>query len=86
MVMLYDFLTSPEFRLNIEAIVDGFVTMTNDLQKERRALELLFTKREKLIQKMLLNTQHVWGAVKGIAGNAIGPIKALELPDSEETN
>lgn len=86
MVMLYDFLTSSEFRLNIEAIVDGFVTMTSDLQKERRALELLFTKREKLIQKMLLNTQHVWGSIKGVAGNAVASIKALELPDSEETN
>ena len=86
MVMLYDFLTSPEFKLHIEAIVDGFTTMSFDLEKERRAMEGLWKKREKMIQKVLLNTNHLYSSIKGIAGNAISPIKSLELPGAQDNH
>lgn len=83
MVLLYDFLCSSEFKLHIEAIVDGFTTMSFDLEKEKRAMEGLWKKREKMIQKVLLNTNHLYSSIRGIAGNAVSTIKALELPDSE---
>lgn len=83
MVMLYDYLTSNEFRLQIEAIVEGFTEMQNDLDRERRAMEGSWKRREKQIQKVLLNTNHMYHSVKGIAGNAIAPVQALELPDEE---
>jgi hypothetical protein len=38
-------------------------------------------KREKQIQKVLLNTNHMYNSIKGIAGSAIQPIKTLELPE-----
>lgn len=79
MVMLYDFLTSSEFRLHIEAIVDGFTTMSSDLDKEKRAMEGLWKKREKMIEKVILNTNHLYSSIRGIAGNAVAPIQALEL-------
>lgn len=83
MVMLYDYLTSNEFRLQIEAIVEGFTEMQNDLDRERRAMEGAWKRREKQIQKVLLNTNHMYHSVKGIAGNAIAPVQALELPDDK---
>ena len=79
MHMLYDFLTSPEFKANIEAIVEGFTQMRNDLSKERTAMEKIWKTREKQIEKVLLNTTHMYGSIKGIAGAAIGTVKALEL-------
>src|SRR5688572_21410152 len=42
MNMLYDFLTGNEFRMQIESIVEGFVTMQDDLNSERRALESIW--------------------------------------------
>jgi hypothetical protein len=33
------------------------------------------------LEKVLLNTTNFYGSVKGIAGNAIGDIKLLELGD-----
>jgi hypothetical protein len=85
MVMLYDFLTGNEFRLQVEAIVEGFTEMQKDLVKEKRAIEGAWKKREKQIQKVLLNTNYMYQSVRGIAGAAIAPIQLLELsePDTE---
>ena len=84
MSMLYDFLTGNEFRMQVEAIVEGFTQMQTDLLSERRAMEGIWKKREKQIQKVLLNTTHMYSGIKGIAGNALASIKALELPEITE--
>lgn len=83
MSMLYEFLTSGEFKMHIETIVEGFTQMHSGLNKERRAMELLWKEREKQIQKVTLSTTSMYGAIKGIAGNSIKSIKALELPSIE---
>lgn len=84
MNMLYDYLTGNEFRQQIESIVEGFVQMNDDLEAEKRAMQGIWKKREKQIRKVLLNTNHMYHSVKGIAGNAIGTIKVLELPSGDE--
>ena len=83
MVMLYDFLTSNEFKLQIEGIVEGFTQMQEDLEREKRSIQGHWKKREKQIDKVLLNTIHMYSSIKGIAGNAIQSIQALELDDNE---
>lgn len=84
MGMLYDFLTSNEFRLQIEAIVEGFTQMKTDLESEQRSMRSIWKKREKQIDKVLLNTTDMYGSIKGIAGNAIQPVALLELPEDDE--
>ncbi len=86
MHMLYDFLTGNEFRQQVEAIVEGFTYMKRDLDSEKRAMEAIWKKREKQIQKVLLNTTHMYASIKGIAGNAISEIRLLELSASEDTS
>lgn len=83
MEMLYEFLTGNEFRMQMEAIVEGFSQMQNDLAKEKRAMDSIWKQREKQIQKVILNTVNMYASVKGIAGNAIGSIKALELTEAK---
>jgi len=83
MIMLYDFLTNNEFRLQVEAIVEGFTQMQIDLNAEKRSITGHWKKREKQIQKVLLNTNNMYNAIKGIAGSAIQPIKSLELPEPD---
>jgi len=83
MGMLYDFLTSNEFKLQIEAIVEGFTQMKSDLESEQRAMRSIWKKREKQIEKVLLNTTGMYGSIKGIAGNAVQSISLLELPLNE---
>ena len=84
MGMLYDFLTSNEFRLQIEAIVEGFSQMQTDLLSEKRAMHKIWSQREKQIEKVIQNTAGMYGNIKGIAGNAIQTVKHLELPSDNE--
>ncbi len=86
MGMLYDYLTGNEFRLQVEAIVEGFTQMHTDLESEKRAMNSIWKKREKQIEKVLLNTTYMYSSVKGIAGNAIQPVPLLEFPAGEEAD
>ena len=85
MGMLYDFLTSNEFKLQIEAIVEGFTQMKDDLESEKRAMQRIWKSREKQIEKVVTNTVNMYGSIKGIAGKAIGTVQALELPESDNS-
>jgi hypothetical protein len=82
MAMLYDFLTSNQFHLQMEGIVEGFSQMQQDLSKEKRAMQSIWKQREKQIDKVINNAINMHGSIRGIAGNAVQSIKALEL-DSE---
>ncbi|MCD6544397.1 MAG: DUF2130 domain-containing protein [Flavobacteriaceae bacterium] len=84
MAMLYDFLTSNEFKLQMEGIVEGFTQMNTDLQKEKNAMKRIWKQREKQIEKVIDNTINMYGSIKGIAGNAIQSINTLELPGMNE--
>jgi len=84
MAMLYDFLTSNQFHLQMEGIVEGFTQMQDDLNKEKRAMQSIWKQREKQIDKVINNAVNMHGAIRGIAGNAVQSIKALEL--GEEIN
>lgn len=80
MHMLYDFLTSNTFRMQVEAIVEGFSAMKESLEGEKRAMKRIWKEREKQIDKVISNTINMYGSIKGIAGNAIKSVKSLELP------
>ena len=86
MGLLYDFLTSNEFKLQIESIVEGFSQMKSDLESEQRSMRAIWKKREKQIDKVLLNTTDMYGSIKGIAGNAVQAVPLLELPVDDETD
>lgn len=83
MSILYNFLTSNQFRQQIEAIVEGFSNLKVELDKEKRAMQRIWKEREMQIEKVITNTIDMYGSIKGIAGNAIAPIQTLELPEGE---
>ena len=84
MHMLYDFLTSNTFRMQVEAIVEGFSSMKTALESEKRSMQRIWKEREKQIEKVITNTIDMYGSIKGIAGKAIQPVKALELPGEND--
>lgn len=83
MSLLYDFLTSSTFRMQVEAIVEGFSQMKSDLESEKRSMMRIWKQREKQLEKVIVNTIDMYGSIKGIAGNAIQDVKALDLPGDE---
>tara|TARA_B100000768_G_scaffold182052_1_gene208927 strand:- start:28542 stop:29810 length:1269 start_codon:yes stop_codon:yes gene_type:complete len=84
MHMLYDFLTGNAFRMQVEAIVEGFSQLKIDLDTEKRSMQRIWKQREKQIEKVITSTVDMYGSIKGIAGNAVQSVKALELPGEDE--
>jgi len=81
---LYAYLCSVEFRQHIEAVVEAFAAMQQDLQKEKRAMEKAWAAREKQLGRALQHTAQLYGGIQGIAGqSALPEIKALELTAGE---
>lgn len=78
MHLLYDYLTGNEFRQNIEAVMEGFLSLKDGITKEKMQMEKLWKEREKQLDKVLINTTQFYGSIKGIAGNAVGDLKMLE--------
>lgn len=78
MHMLYDYLTGNEFRLHIEAVMEGFISLKEGIGREKLQMEKIWKEREKQLEKVLLNTTGFYGSIKGIAGNAMGDLKLLE--------
>lgn len=82
MQMLYDYLTSTEFRLQVGAIIEGFTDLQNGYIQEKRAMERIWKQREKQLEKVLLNTNHFIGSIKGIAGSSIPDLKQIGSADN----
>ncbi|UFH59431.1 DUF2130 domain-containing protein [Sulfurovum mangrovi] len=84
MTLLYNYLTGNEFNMQLKAIVDGFMQMQSELDKEKRSLMATWKRRQKLIDGVLQNTTEMYGALQGIAGHAaLGHIDALEMNEDE---
>jgi hypothetical protein len=84
MHMLYDFLTSNTFRMQVEAIVEGFTQMKADLEKEKNSMTRIWKQREKQIEKVTQNTIDMYASIRGIAGSAVQEVKLLNLDEGEE--
>jgi hypothetical protein len=78
MQMLYDYLTSNEFMMQVSAIVEGFSNLQDSYVREKRAMERIWKEREKQLEKVLLNTNHFIGSIKGIAGTSIPQLKEID--------
>jgi len=81
MTMLYHYLTGTEFRQKLEAIVEAFSQMQDDLNREKNQMMTNWSRREKQIFKVIENTVSLYGDVRGIAGTAVREISALEMDD-----
>ncbi|GAA7390391.1 DUF2130 domain-containing protein [Helicobacter pylori] len=77
--LLYHYLTSSEFSMQVNAIIEGFEQLRADLESEKRAMARIWKSREKQMEKVFEGTINMYGSIKGIAGNAIGQVKVLEL-------
>lgn len=82
MELLYDFLTSQEFRGQFEAIIEGFKSLQDSYSDEKLKMQKIWKEREKQLEKILSNAVNFYGSLKGIAGASIPDIKMLESGDN----
>lgn len=79
MELLYNYLSGPAFRQKVEAIVEAFATMKQDLDKEKMATAKMWAKRERQIEKVIMSTSKMYGDMQGIIGSSLPEIKMLDL-------
>lgn len=78
MEMFYQYLTGPQFRQRVQAIVEAFSSMQDDLEKERKVLTRQWAKREMQIKQVIQATGGMYGDLDGIAGKTLQEIEGLE--------
>jgi hypothetical protein len=83
MEAMYHYLTGPRFRHRVEAIVEKFQDMQADLEKEKRAMQKAWAKREQQIQGIVEATSGMWGDMQGIAGRSLQEIEGLDFDGAE---
>lgn len=88
MEMVYEYLMGPRFRQRIQAIVEAFSTMQDDLDKERKVIMRQWAKREEQVDRVMQATVGMYGDLQGIAGKTLQEIEGLELKalDAPEEN
>ncbi|MFL6449769.1 MAG: DUF2130 domain-containing protein [Bryobacteraceae bacterium] len=84
--MVYQYLAGPRFRQRVQAIVEAFTCMQEDLEKEKRATLRLWAKRDEQIARVMHATVGMYGDLQGIAGKTIGEIEGLQVEEFELTS
>ncbi|MGH8532483.1 MAG: DUF2130 domain-containing protein [Gammaproteobacteria bacterium] len=84
MELVYQYLTGPRFRLRMQAIVEAFSSMQEDLDREKRAITKQWAKREEQIDRVMQATVGMHGDLQGIAGKSLQEIEGLELKALED--
>ena len=85
MELVYQYLTGPRFRQRVQAIVEAFGSMKEDLDKEKKAILKQWAKREEQIERVMQSTVGMYGDLQGIAGKTIQEIEGLEMKMLEDT-
>ena len=79
MEMVYQYLTGPRFRHRIQAIVEKFGDMQEDLEKERKVITKQWAKREEQIRGVIESTAGMYGDLQGIAGKTLLEVDGLNV-------
>ena len=80
MEQVYQYLTGIKFRQRVEAVVEKFHDMREDLDKERKFMGRQWAKRETQILSVIESTVGMVGDLQAIAGKALPEIPSLDMP------
>src|ERR1051325_6699293 len=81
MEVLYGYLISVEFQHRVQAIVEGFTYLFNDIEREKRWCETKWARQEKEIRKIIDSTQGMYGDLQAVTGRSLPTITALETAE-----
>lgn len=81
--MLYDYLMGNDFKNQLKAVHDTFAAMHTSLHKEKRVALANFKKREKEIDRIMINLSGIAGSINGISGQTVAEFAEFEVVDEE---
>ena len=77
---VYNYLTGSRFKQRIEAVVERFKEMRDDIDKERKFMTKAWAKREAQVIAMVDSTVGMVGDLHGIIGQAMPEISVIDEP------
>ena len=84
MAVLYQYMTSIEFKHRIEAIVEAFTELQEQTEKEKRFFNIKWANQEKSLRKVIDHTHGMYGELQSMVGKSLPEIKSLQLEDGQE--
>lgn len=85
MELVYQYLTGPSFRQRVQAIVEAFSSMQEDLDREKKVIMKQWAKRDEQIERVMQATVGMYGDLQGIAGKTLQEVEGLELKALESS-
>lgn len=85
MEALFDYICSSQFAQRVRSVVEGYEEMYDDLEKEKRAMQRLWKKREGQIGRISNQMVSICGELQGISSSSLphlDSIATLELDES----
>jgi hypothetical protein len=76
--VVYQYLTGARFKQHMQAIVEAFTTMQEDLGAEKKVMMKQWAKREMQIERVIGSTAGLYGDLQGIAGASFGQLDGLQ--------
>lgn len=76
---LYSYIVSHEFKQQIDAVVEAYKEINDQIQKERISFERSWKQRAAQAQRIILSTAHIYGTIQGKVGASMPQIKGLDL-------
>jgi hypothetical protein len=83
MAVLYQYMTSIEFKHRIEAIVEAFTELQEQTEKEKRFFNIKWANQEKSLRKVIDHTHGMYGELQSMVGKSLPEIKSLQLEEGE---
>jgi len=82
--IVYEYLTSNNFKQRIEVWVDYLKQRKEEIDKERAYFTKKWEKEDKSVMQIFNNTAGIYGDLQGLIGNALPKVNYLELDDGIE--
>lgn len=79
MAVLYQYMTSIEFTHRIEAIIESFSELQEQMEKEKRFFNAKWAHQEKSLRKVIDHTHGMYGELQSMVGKSLPEIKSLQL-------
>ena len=81
---VYNYLMSREFKQRVEAIIETASELRETIDKQRKSMLASWKKQENGVDQMSFLMTDIVGSIDAISGNALRPIRGLELEEGSE--
>lgn len=81
---LFSYITSHQFTQQMEAMIESYLGLQEQIIKEKMAFEKQWKHREIQLEKMYKSLFNIYGGITGVTGNALPQIKGLDLLEDPE--